>query len=64
VESKKDWGKKCPRYERPKTLHILNTVPWKIVVGNSIYDTKWGAHTLGTFSPNVFILRLPYFRFL
>jgi hypothetical protein len=25
---------------------------------------KWGAHTLGTFSPFVFAFRLPVFRFL
>jgi hypothetical protein len=31
---------------------------------NSIYDVKWGAHTLDTFSPFVFIFRLLDFRFL
>jgi hypothetical protein len=44
----------CPRHEHPKTIQIQNTVPWKIWVGNSIYDMKWGTHTLDTNSPFCF----------
>jgi hypothetical protein len=26
-------GEKCLRYKRPKAIHILKTVAWKIVAG-------------------------------
>jgi hypothetical protein len=52
MESKKEWGEKCPGDERPKK-YIYR-----------IYDMKWGAHTLATFSPFVFTFRLLVFRFL
>jgi hypothetical protein len=30
---KKGLEKKCPRYELPKTIHVLNNLQWKIVAG-------------------------------
>jgi hypothetical protein len=61
MKGKKDFGKKCPRYERPKTTHTY-TVPWEIV--QFMIYVKWGAHTLGDISPNVSTFRLVDFRFL
>jgi hypothetical protein len=56
---KKDLEKKCPRYELPQTI------PTYVCIENSIYDMKWGANNLDTFSPNVFFsFRLQDFRFL
>jgi hypothetical protein len=55
---KKIWGKKCPRYFRApqnnKYIYGIMCQVWKIVTGNLIYDIKWGARTLGSFSPNIF----------
>jgi hypothetical protein len=61
---KKDLDIKCPKNERRKTIQVLNTVARKIWRGNSIYDMKWGAHTLGTFPPNIYTFMLLNFRFL
>jgi hypothetical protein len=30
-------GRKCPRFESPRTVHTLNTVPWKIWVKVAVY---------------------------
>jgi hypothetical protein len=62
--SKKGWEKKCPRYECPNTIRVLNTLPLKIVAGkyNLLYEV--GRSYLGNFLQNVFTFRLPDFRFL
>jgi hypothetical protein len=39
-------------------IHALNTAPWKIVAGNSIYDKMWLLIPLGTSSPFFLLLVL------
>jgi hypothetical protein len=50
--------------ERPKKYKYRKLCHGNFVPENSIYDTKWGAHTLGTFSSFGFTFRLLVFRFL
>jgi hypothetical protein len=46
----KYWKKKCPTHECPKTIHVLKTVPWKIVVRKFNLWYKVGHSYLGPFT--------------
>jgi hypothetical protein len=46
------WGKSVQGFEHPKNIHILNTVPWKIVAGK--FDLRMKLNW--AFSPQMFLL--------
>jgi hypothetical protein len=52
MESKKYWEKVCKVWAPKYCTNIEN-----FAIQNSIYDIKWGLHTLVTFSPYFLLLR-------
>jgi hypothetical protein len=46
--------KTCPSYEHPKTIHVLNTLPWKNVAGKLNLEFEVGRSYLGHFFPKRF----------